>query len=230
MALQTINNGDSGLSARGKINGNFTELNNIKEDTANKATTMTGNEASDTKFLSAKAIYTWVTNFFTNILLLSESLYMLKTKYICFATSQTADNIGDTRISNINGIQITETCTVANATKFSGTWVKSKILQTISLVDNNNQWSGSVPQTSNAFIALDSGKSGMGKIIIGNNQELAYFSFTTNGIVTLDINSANVVTTATDGKLVIIDGGTLVYIVNELGSTLTATLEINYNS
>lgn len=40
-----------------------------------------------------------------------------------FDTSATADTVGDTRVSNQAGVYRIERCTVANATKTSGTWV-----------------------------------------------------------------------------------------------------------
>lgn len=86
-------------------------------------------------------------------------------------------------------------------------------------------------EAAESIIDLATGKSGMGKIIIGDNQEYAYFRFTTAGVVTLEtLVSANVTTTQTDAKLVIKDNGTNVRIVNELGSTLGATVIINYNN
>lgn len=39
----------------------------LKEDLANKDTTMTGNTASNTIYLSAKAIYDWATGLFATI-------------------------------------------------------------------------------------------------------------------------------------------------------------------
>lgn len=49
----------------GQTAGNWNILNSnisyVPEDVANKATTMTGNTASNTLYLSAKAIYDWVT-------------------------------------------------------------------------------------------------------------------------------------------------------------------------
>jgi len=161
-----------------------------------------------------------------NILLTQQ----IKGVYNYKATSFTADTVGDTRTSNQSGVEYLETCTVANVAKAGGTWVVTETKQTVSLVDNNMQYVGVVPQTAGAFISLQSGKSGMGKIIIGDALEFAYFIFTTAGVVTLQVNSTNVVTTETDAKLCITDGGSLVYIVNELGSTLIATVTINYNS
>lgn len=58
--------GGGGSVAWGSITGSLiaqTDLQNAlnaKEATANKATTMTGNTASDVKFLTAKAVYDWV--------------------------------------------------------------------------------------------------------------------------------------------------------------------------
>lgn len=147
--------------------------------------------------------------------------------------STVGDVVGDTRTSNQSGWYCIDTCTVANAAKGAGTWIRTYAAITKSLVDNNNQYDGStpaLPTTAGAFLQLTNAKSGIGKIIIGDAQEYALFSFTTAGAVTLWTDaSANVVTTNTDTKLCIYDGGTQVYIINELGGTLTCTVEVNYN-
>lgn len=141
------------------------------------------------------------------------------------------DTVGDTRKGTISGWIQEETCTVANATKGGGTWIVTSAKKTISLVDNNEQYSGVVPTTAGAFISLASGGSGIGRIIIGNGQEYAQFSFIADGTVTLWTDkTANVVTTETNDKFCITDGGAVVYIINELGSTLVTTVEILYNS
>lgn len=141
-----------------------------------------------------------------------------------YQSSTVGDVIGDTRFSNSSGWFIVETCTVANAVKGAGTWIKSKALKSISLSDSN------MVEGSGSYIDLDSSKSGFGRIVIGNSQEYADFIFMVDGsIILLSQCSSNVVTTSTDGKLVIRDAGSNVRIVNELGTTLTATITIDYN-
>jgi hypothetical protein len=49
-----------------QLDGKQASLGYTPENVANKKTTMTGNEASDTFYLSAKAIYDWATGLFSN--------------------------------------------------------------------------------------------------------------------------------------------------------------------
>jgi hypothetical protein len=145
-------------------------------------------------------------------------------KYLFKAASQTADTIGDTRTSNQSGWEYLETCTVANSAKGGGTWIITSAKRTVSLVDSNGS------EGAGSYVDLVASKSGFGRIIIGDAQEYSDFVFKVDGTVTLINNSTNVVTTSTDAKLVIRDAGSNVRIVNELGSTLIATIVINYNA
>ncbi len=77
-------------------------------------------------------------------------------------------------------------------------------------------------------ISLDAGLGGYGSCQIGDNQEFAYFSFTSAGVVTLIMNSGNVVSTDTDTKLCIY-AGTKVNIKNRLGSSLSLRYSVKYN-
>lgn len=144
--------------------------------------------------------------------------------YHYHAASETQDTLNDTRYYNSSGWIYEETCTTASATKGSGTWIKTSAKRTVSLTDSN------MGEAAGSYVDLVASKSGFGRIIIGNAQEYSDFVFTTAGVVTLIDNSANVVTTSTDAKLVIRDAGTNVRIVNELGSTLIATIIVNYNA
>jgi len=147
-----------------------------------------------------------------------------------FDSSTLTDVVGDTKKSNQSGKLQFETCTGAGA-KNNGTWLATKVLLTTSLSDNNMTYAAPpVPSGVGSFIALPTGKSGFGRIIIGDAQEYSDFVFKADGTVTLINPSANVVTTETNDKLCITDGGGLVYIINEIGSTLIATVELNYNS
>jgi len=140
-----------------------------------------------------------------------------------YKASTVGDVIGDTRTSNQSGWYYIETCTVANAAKGAGTWVITKAMLTKSLTDSNEG------EGAGTYVDLVASKSGFGRIIIGDAQEYSDFVFKIDGSVTLINNSANVVTSSADAKLVIKDNGSNVRIVNELGSTLIATIEINYN-
>lgn len=141
-----------------------------------------------------------------------------------YKSSTIGDTVGDKREGNISGWQQLETCTVANATKGSGTWVVTEAKRTISLTDSN------MAEGAGSYIDLTASKSGFGRIIIGDAQEYSDFVFKVDGTVTLINPSTNVVTTSTDAKLVIRDAGSNIRIVNELGSTLIATITINYNA
>lgn len=65
MAVQIGDSIISNVDTPGQTAGNWNILNSnisyVPEDVANKATTMTGNTASNTLYLTAKAIYDWVT-------------------------------------------------------------------------------------------------------------------------------------------------------------------------
>lgn len=140
------------------------------------------------------------------------------------AASETQDTLNDTRYYNSSEWIYEETCTVASATKGGGTWIKTSGKITISLTDSN------MGEAPGSYVDLVASKSGIGRIVIGNAQEYSDFVFTTAGAVTLINASANTVNTSTDAKLVIRDAGSNVRIVNELGSTLIATIIVNYNS
>jgi hypothetical protein len=100
----------------------------------------------------------------------------------------------------------------------------------ISKYDSVSMLDSNMSEGAGSYINLAASKSGFGRIIIGNAQEYSDFVFKVDGTVTLINNSANVVSTSIDGKLVIRDAGTNVRIINELGSTLIATIIVNYNT
>jgi len=170
-----------------------------------------------------------------DIQLFNNSVYITKGKYILMAASETADTIGDIRIWNDSGWEVTDICTVANSTKFSGTWIRTNAKISIALKDNNMQYDGSTPPkptTTGAFINLLDGKSGTGNITIGDMAAYCFaFSFKADGTVTIIAAAAlNCVNTATNANLCIYNTGTQVAIINELGSELTMTCEIRYTS
>jgi hypothetical protein len=141
-----------------------------------------------------------------------------------YYSSTVGDAIGDTRTSNQSGWYYIETCTVANATKGSGTWVVTSTKLTKSLTDSNEG------EGAGTFVDLVTSKSGRGSIVFGDGVGYADFSFTTVGVVTLLANSANVFTTLQTGTdhVIIKDNGSNVRITNELGATTTFTIEIKY--
>lgn len=97
---------------------------------------------------------------------------------------------------------------------------------TILLTDSNES------EGVGSYIDITTSKSGIGILIFGNGVGYAIFMFSTDGIVTFIINSANVFSTIqTDTNHVIIkDNGSNVRITNELGSTIAFTLIINYTN
>ncbi len=97
------------------------------------------------------------------------------------------------------------------------------ILDKVELLDSN------MSESAGSYIDLESGKSGMGFIMIGDDQEHALFTFKSTGEISLIVNSDNVSSTSVNGRLVIRDNGSNVRIVNELGSTLIAGIAILYN-
>jgi hypothetical protein len=89
---------------------------------------------------------------------------------------------------------------------------------------------GSISLADDAEISLETGKAGFGHIMIGDNQEYAWFAFTSAGVVTLITNSTNVANTDSDTDLSIYDGGTAVNIKNRLGATLILRYSIKYST
>jgi hypothetical protein len=158
-----------------------------------------------------------------NRILINKHIELTRYQYF---SSTTGDTVGDTRVSNQTGCVQTETCTVANATKGSGTWVVSKCIRTISLTDSNEA------EGVGSYFDLASGKSGRGSIVFGDGIGYADFIFTTAGVVTLITYSANVFTSLQTGTnhVIIKDNGSNVRITNELGATTIFTIEIKYTN
>lgn len=80
--------------------------------------------------------------------------------------------------------------------------------------------------------SLSTSVSGLGKIIIGNNQEFAIFGFKEDGTVNLILNSANITTTMGTASSLNIYKSALankVVIENKLGSNLSCHMVIDYN-
>lgn len=88
-------------------------------------------------------------------------------KYVYNAASLTADTVNDIRTSNVAGVKIEEICTVANATKGGGTWVKGKI------------------QTGSLFADKIIPNSDTTGVVIRNAADGAdAFKFNSNGLIT----------------------------------------------
>lgn len=71
--------------------------------------------------------------------------------------------------------------------------------------------------------------TGWGVVMAGDNEEYAYFRFKSDGTVTLQSTSANVVNTDTDGNLCIYDKGTGIAIKNRLGALKEIRYELKYS-
>ncbi len=89
------------------------------------------------------------------------------------------------------------------------------------------RYSGSLTDGGVYILPLTT-NGGWGMAQIGDGQEYGFFSFTSAGVVTLISNSANTQTSIADNKFIIYDGGTGVYLRNELGSTLTINVVIHF--
>jgi hypothetical protein len=108
-------------------------------------------------------------------------------------------------------------------------WNRMSIMDnnySISLTDSNEA------EGAGTYVDLVSGKSGRGSIVFGDAAGYADFVFTTAGVITLIVNSANVFTTLQAGTnhVIIKDNGSNVRIVNELAATTVFTLEIKYTN
>jgi hypothetical protein len=94
----------------------------------------------------------------------------------------------------------------------------------------NREMVTNIQLADNGTFGLDASRSGMGWITFGDNEEFAWFTFTTGAVVTLIQNSANVTTTgATNDKLNIYDGGTAVTIENTFTASKNMTIKVIYN-
>ena len=78
-------------------------------------------------------------------------------------------------------------------------------------------------------IVLDTGKTGRGWAMAGDNEEFIQFRFTAAGVVAIISNTANAINTDTDGNLCVYDAGTGIAIKNRLGATKNIRYIINYS-
>jgi len=81
-----------------------------------------------------------------------------------------------------------------------------------------------------AQITLDTGKTGRGWAMAGDNEEYIEFRFTAAGVVTVISNSANAINTDTDGCLCVYDAGAGIAIKNRLGATKTIRYVVQYSA
>jgi len=79
-----------------------------------------------------------------------------------------------------------------------------------------------------AEIALATGVSGWGTVMIGDMQEWVEFTFTQAGVVTIENSSANVADADTDGNLCVYDAGSGISIKNRLGGVLNIAIDVKY--
>jgi hypothetical protein len=75
---------------------------------------------------------------------------------------------------------------------------------------------------------LPDASAGIGRVLVGDGEEYADFSWTSGAVVTLIASSSNVVSTDTDTKFCIFDNGTAVRVRNRLGSAKKVIFKINY--
>ena len=80
-----------------------------------------------------------------------------------------------------------------------------------------------------AEITLDTGKTGWGTAMAGDNEEYIEFRFTAAGVVTIVSNTANAINTDTDGNLCVYDAGAGIAIKNRLGATKNIRYIVNYS-
>lgn len=70
-----------------------------------------------------------------------------------------------------------------------------------------------------ASVVISTGTNGFGFVMIGDNQEYAFFAYSTTAVVLL-VDSTNVVNADTDGNLCIFYSGSDLTVRNRLGATL----------
>jgi len=79
-------------------------------------------------------------------------------------------------------------------------------------------------------VTLDTGKTGRGWAMAGDNEEYINFRFTAAGVVTIISNSANAINTDTDGFLCVYDAGAGIAIKNRLGATKIIRYVVQYSA
>ena len=65
--IATLTSGETGANSLTDINNNFSALNTDKQEISNKSTTLSTDQASDTKYPSVKSVYDWATGLFATI-------------------------------------------------------------------------------------------------------------------------------------------------------------------
>ena len=124
-----------------------------------------------------------------------------------------SDLAEDTSPANTSKIEIE----VGGVSKFAQLVnIYKKIMQEASVADEGS-------------VTLDTGKTGRGWAMAGDNEEYIEFRFTAAGVVTVISNTANAINTDTDGNLCVYDAGAGIAIKNRLGATKNIRYFINYS-
>ena len=119
----------------------------------------------------------------------------------------------DTSPANTSKIEIE----VGGVSKFAQLVnIYKKIMQEASVADEGS-------------VTLDTGKTGRGWAMAGDNEEYIEFRFTAAGVVTVISNTANAINTDTDGNLCVYDAGAGIAIKNRLGATKVIRYIVNYS-
>ena len=101
------------------------------------------------------------------------------------------------------------------------------VTETLNLVgDNTVEAAANLPD--GASIQLDPGKAGYGEIMAGDNLAWATFRFSSDGTVTVNDGTSNVINSDSAGYLCVYNVGGGVAIKNRLGSAYGARYSIKY--
>lgn len=95
------------------------------------------------------------------------------------------------------------------------------------ITGNKSLISNSISLGDDEYITISGTTAGFGKIMLGANEEITDFSYSSSGVSLVD-NSTNVVNVDTDANLAIFMSGSDLIIKNRLGSTKQCTYNINY--
>lgn len=210
-ALQTqINTANTNISAKANISY-VDSQDALKENTANKSTTMTGNATSNTVFLTAKAIYDWAVGLFAPI----------------SSPALTGTPTAPTATAGTNTTQIATTAYVMNAVAGG---VDLSSYATISYVDTG--LSTKAPLASPTFTGTPTvtqmqyntagGTSGIGKVTWNTTDGTLEFGLA-GGNVTLQVGQEEVLRVLNNTGSSI-GNGSVVYITGASGQRPTIAL------
>ncbi len=155
----------------------------------------------------------------------NSTLYLYKISPAANYVQLKIGNSGDT-----NRFSVDEDGDVAVDGSYAGTGLAMSAATTTWGVGNVvSSLKEKVSLTDTGELSLAANVAGMGRVVAGNNVEWAIFTFTTVGAVTLCDSSANVSTVNdADTKMNIYDGGDHVVVENQLGSTLSFLVVVDY--